>query len=72
MRSSALVIAVPKLALERRFHDLGPPIEEPEWKPRVIGSPEQIMAAAFLEMKRDYGGPLVAGPAGVRAPAPIR
>ncbi|WP_420971603.1 hypothetical protein [Bradyrhizobium sp. B120] len=42
------------------FGDVGPPIEAPDWRPRICGNPEERLAAAFLAMGRDYGGPLSA------------
>lgn len=52
---------------KRMFHDVGPAIAEADYQPRVYGIAEQTLATAFIKMKRDYGGPLVGGPAGVGA-----
>jgi hypothetical protein len=41
------------------FRDPGPPIAEADYRPRISGNPEQILAAAFIKLGRDYGGPLV-------------
>lgn len=40
------------------FRDVGPPIAEADYKPRIYGNPEAALEAAFIAMKRDYGGPL--------------
>ena len=42
------------------FRDIGPAIKEDHYRPRIYGIPEQTLATAFVEMKRDYGGPLPA------------
>jgi hypothetical protein len=42
------------------FRDPGPAIKEADYQPRICGNPEQTLAAAFIKMKRDYGGPLPA------------
>jgi hypothetical protein len=38
------------------FGDIGPAIAEADYKPRISGNPEVTLAAAFILMKRDYGG----------------
>jgi hypothetical protein len=38
------------------FGDIGPAIAEADYKPRISGNPEVTLAAAFMLMKRDYGG----------------
>jgi hypothetical protein len=44
---------------KRMFHDIGAPINEADFKPRrICRSPEEIMAAAFIKERCDYGGPL--------------
>ena len=40
------------------FGDIGPAVAEADYHPRVYGVPEQSLAAAFIQMKRDYGGAL--------------
>jgi hypothetical protein len=42
------------------FRDIGPAIDDADYRPRIYGIPEQTLAAAFIEMKQDYGGPLPA------------
>ncbi|MCC8955280.1 hypothetical protein H8B02_18100 [Bradyrhizobium sp. Pear77] len=42
------------------FGDVGPAIAAADWKPRVCGNPEKRLAAAFVAMGRDYGGPVFA------------
>jgi hypothetical protein len=42
------------------FRDIGPAVEEADYRPRTYGIPEQTLAAAFIAKKRDYGGPLPA------------
>jgi|HubBroStandDraft_4_1064222.scaffolds.fasta_scaffold1451667_1 hypothetical protein len=42
------------------FHDIGPPVAEADFRALIYGNPEQILATAFIKMKRDYGGPLPA------------
>ena len=44
------------------FRDIGEPIGDADYQPRISGNPEQTLAAAFTSMKRDYGGPLHAAP----------
>jgi hypothetical protein len=41
------------------FHDIGPAIAEADYRPPIYGNPEDILAAAFAEMKQDYGGQLM-------------
>jgi hypothetical protein len=41
-----------------KFKDPGPPIEAPDFEPRIFGNPERLLESAFLGMKRDYGGPI--------------
>jgi hypothetical protein len=53
------------------FKDPGSPIAEAEYQPRVYGNPEQTLAAAFIAMKQDYGGPLPAGRRALRPYASI-
>jgi hypothetical protein len=48
------------LEAKHMFGDVGPPIEQADYRPRIYGNPETILAAAFIKMKRDYGGPLPA------------
>lgn len=43
-----------------KFGNVGRAIAEPDYKPRICGNPEETLAAAFIRMKRDYGGPLPA------------
>jgi hypothetical protein len=38
------------------FGDIGPAIAEADYKPRISRNPEVTLAAAFILMKRDYGG----------------
>ena len=40
------------------FGDVGPAIAEADYQPRVYGVPEHGLAAAFIRMGRDYGGPV--------------
>jgi hypothetical protein len=47
------------LAPLHMFGDIGPAIGEADYRPRIYGNPETILAAAFLKMKKDYGGPLL-------------
>jgi hypothetical protein len=42
------------------FGDVGPAIAEADYRPGICGNPEETLAAAFIKMKRDYGGPLPA------------
>jgi hypothetical protein len=42
------------------MQDNGPAIADADYRPRIYGIPEQTWAAAFIKMKRDYGGPLPA------------
>jgi hypothetical protein len=53
---------------KRQYHDIGPAIAEAEFRPRIFGNPEQTLGATFIAMGKDYGGPLVGGPAGVARP----
>ena len=53
----------PKREIEQASHtfkDPGPLVAEADYKPRVYGNPEEIFAAAFLKMGRDYAGQLPA------------
>jgi hypothetical protein len=40
------------------FRDIGPPVAEADFRPGICGNPEETLAAAFVKMGRDYGGPL--------------
>jgi len=49
-----------RLKPQHMFRDIGPAVEQADYRPRTSENPEQILATAFIEMKRDYGGPLPA------------
>lgn len=40
------------------FKDPGEPIGGQDYRARIYGSPEQMLAASFAKIGRDYGGPL--------------
>jgi hypothetical protein len=42
------------------YRDPGPAVEAPDFKPRIFGNPEEALAAAFVKLGRDFGGPLPA------------
>jgi hypothetical protein len=52
---------------EHMFRDPGPAVAEPDYRPRIYGNPEQLLAGAFAEMKQDYGGPLLRADSATRA-----
>jgi hypothetical protein len=45
---------------KRQYRDVGPPVAEPDFRPRSCGNAEETLAAAFLKMGADYGRPLPA------------
>jgi len=40
------------------FGDVGPPIAEADYRPRIHGNPVETLRAALISMGRDYSGPL--------------
>ncbi|NEU95664.1 hypothetical protein [Bradyrhizobium uaiense] len=40
------------------FGDPGPPLDAADYRPRVHGDPERVMAEFFQQIGKDYGGPL--------------
>jgi hypothetical protein len=45
---------------KRQYHDVGPALADADFRPRIFGNPEQILAEAFLKAGRDYAGLLPA------------
>lgn len=42
------------------FGDVGPAVEQADYKPITVRNPEEDLAAIFALLGRDYGGPLPA------------
>jgi hypothetical protein len=46
-----------RLKAGHRFGDIGPAVEEADYKARRYGNPEQVLAEIFSRERQDYGGP---------------
>ena len=43
------------------FRDIGPAVEQADYKPITVRNPVEDLALIFARLGRDYGGPLPAG-----------
>jgi len=49
-----------RLKPQHMFRDIGPAVEQADYKPITVRNPEEDLAAIFALLGRDYGGPLPA------------